>query len=660
MHEFRVEKKSRTETISDMDVGSEPVKPRRPTLSYGCGPQRTTLSRVVRRTASGMLAHAPAGLRHRLYGVLNKFHPAMGRIERDYQKWIDQFDRIGIDDRRAIVTAIARLSQPARISILMPVFNPSPQYLLAAINSVRNQLYPWWELCIGDDASTDPAVIAILREAAETDHRIKVVRRERNGHISAASNSALRLATGLFVALMDHDDVLPPNALYEVAAKIAARPDIDVIYSDEDHIDDDGRRSHPYFKPGWNPELILGQNLISHMGVYRRALVEQVGGFRTGFEGSQDHDLALRVVAETHADRIAHIPKVLYHWRQRANAPTFSEAAHERCVMNSRRAIHELVMRQQPNAVVEPAPVVSLWTRVIYPVPVPAPLVSVIVSCDCPAAQLFDCIDGLLNRTDYPALEVLLPSAAPALPDASAENRRVRVTPSGRKAADMARGSLLLLLDPGLEPMDAGWLREMVSHGLRPDVGAVGAKLVAPSGSVLHAGFVVGGRGVAVSPFVGYPEGRSGYFGFLHLSRDVTAVSGRCLLVRRQAFLEVGGLDDMLGTFGDVDLCLKLAEAGYRILWTPHAELSQRSALPRLDAARSSQAAGRLRARWGEKLNYDRYWSPNLSIDGSGLRLAFPPHQPTDSMTPPSTPAVKTGGGSALPSTALRPQPVAL
>ena len=198
-----------------------------------------------------------------------------------------------------IAEHIARMDEPPLISVLMPVFNPAPSHLMSALRSVRDQFYPSWELCVADDASTDPAVIEILTEAAQADSRIKLVRRTLNGHISAASNSALQLASGLFIALLDHDDVLAPNALYEVAVRIADQPDIDIVYTDEDHITDEGHRSHPYFKPDWSPELLLGQNLISHFGVYRRSLVEQIGGFRIGLEGSQDHDLALRVAEKT-------------------------------------------------------------------------------------------------------------------------------------------------------------------------------------------------------------------------------------------------------------------------------------------------------------------------------------------------------------------------
>ncbi len=422
MHDALVENTSWVEFPSNIEVTDPQKAVRQPPANTSVLRRIATLVRracapVASRCLVDVPAFLPARLQFRLNRALNLTGPDMASIELDYPAWIQLYDRTNVEARRDIVADIARLEKPPLISVLMPVFDPSPEHLQAAIHSVRDQYYPWWELCIGDDASTKPVVAEILRREAAGDHRIKLVRRERNGHISAASNSALRLATGPFIALLDHDDVLPPHALYEVAVRIAAQPDVNILYSDEDRVDNEGRRSHPYFKPDWNPDLIRGQNLISHLGVYRRTLVEHVGGFRTGFEGSQDHDLALRIVAETRPEHIAHIPKILYHWRQGASDQTFSEAAYERCIVNSRRAVHEFVTQDQPEAKVAPAPVVPSWTRVIYSVPQPAPLVSVVMSGNTATDDvLFGCIDRLLRQTDYPALEILIAAETSTLP----------------------------------------------------------------------------------------------------------------------------------------------------------------------------------------------------------------------------------------------------
>ncbi|HEX2940295.1 MAG TPA: glycosyltransferase, partial [Rhodopila sp.] len=566
-----------------------------------------------------------AGMRNRLYRLAGAMSREMGAIEQNYAAWIDRYDRVDGDTRRAIMARIAQMPRHPLISVLMPVYNPVPQYLQAAIHSVQDQFYPWWELCIADDASTDPAVVQVLQDAQAGDHRIRLVRREQNGHISIASNSALRLATGSFVALLDHDDILPPHALYEVAARILAQPDVDLLYSDEDHVGADGRRHHPYFKPDWDPELALGQNLVSHFGVYRRSLLERIGGFRPGFEGSQDHDLALRVAAETSPDRIGHIPKVLYHWRQGASERTFSEAAHNRCVLNARRAIQE---RIGDGALATPAPHLPVWTRVVRPLPSPEPLVSVIIDASEAAALLPRCLDGLARLTSYRALDVIVTGEAPGAVPAGYPVRTC-ASDSLNAAAAMAEGSLLLLLNAALVPADPDWLREMASQAIRPEVGAVGAKLLARNGLVAHAGLVLGGRDIANFPFLGRRASESGYFGHLQLLRSVSAVSAACLMVRKQAFQEAGGLHEtgLPSPLRDVDFCLKLSQMGCRNLWTPYASLfrSSASAVVARDPAADRRAAALMRQRWGSKLESDPYWNPNLAIGPGEMRLAFPP-----------------------------------
>lgn len=573
---------------------------------------------------------------------------AQGTIERDYTTWISLYEQTDTQACQAAQAHLAGFEAPPTFSVVMPVFNPSPDHLRAAIRSVQAQFYPHWELCIADDASTNPEIGRLLRQEQADDPRIKIVLRDQNGHISAASNSALGLATGTFIALLDHDDLLSPRALYEVASRIEAQPDIDIVYSDEDHIDDSGRRSMPYFKPDWNPELMLGQNLINHLGVYRRSLVQRLGGFRVGLEGSQDYDLALRVVAETTPGRIVHIPGVLYHWRRGSTIRAFSEAALDRCTTNARRAVQEFVSRAQPDVQVEPAPSVAAWNRVIYPVPQPEPLVSVIIPSRDHADMLARTVQGLLDRTHYPALEVLIvdngstePDAL-ALLDALALDPRVRVlrcpgpfnySALNNGAVREAAGSLILLLNNDIDVIDPDWLREMVSHAIRPGVGAVGAKLLFPDGTIQHGGVTIGMGGVAGHQYLHKPGNDPGYFGHLKLTRNVTAVTAACLLVRRQAFLEVGGFDEVAlpVAFNDVDLCLKLVEKGYRNLWTPFAELfhlesaSRGSDLTGEKAARFNQECLYMQQRWGHLLDNDPYCNPNLSLLAADAALAFPP-----------------------------------
>ena len=248
-----------------------------------------------------------------------------------YTEWVRKYGSLSAADRVAIEARIAQMKATPLMSVVMPVFNPEPAFLQEAIESVRSQIWPNWELCIADDASTDPRIPTLLAKAAAADARIRLVRRETNGHISAASNSALALARGEWIVLFDHDDRLTPEALYEIAFAAAANPAAQVIYSDEDKIDERGRRSGPYFKPDLDPDLLLAQNMVSHVGAYRRGLLEKIGGFRIGLEGSQDHDLVLRCLAEAGADAFVHIPVVLYHWRRTSAPASFSQASLDRC-----------------------------------------------------------------------------------------------------------------------------------------------------------------------------------------------------------------------------------------------------------------------------------------------------------------------------------------
>ncbi len=606
-----------------------------------------------RRHFVAMAVYLPQRLRSQIGSLLDRLQGQTAFIERDYMTWIARYQQIDEATEAAITMAIAGFTDPPLISVLMPVFNPQLDHLRAAIRSVQQQIYQRWELCIADDASTDPAIGVLLREMQADDPRIKVAWRTQNGHISASSNTALELATGTFVALLDHDDLLSPRALFEVAARIVERPDVDVIYSDEDHIDAAGRHSHPYFKPGWNPELLLGQNLISHLGVFRRALMERIGGFRVGFEGSQDYDLALRVVAQTTLDRVVHIPMVLYHWRQGAGTRTFSEASHNRCVANGRQAVLEYATREHNRVRVIPAPLVSSWSRIIYPIPVPEPMVSVIIATDDGPVRLRRCLDGLLHRTYYSALEVVLVHGSPEVPEAVAilgSDPRVRLLhhPGSNHASalrnwavEQSHGSIILLFNSAIGVGDSEWLREMVSHAVRPEIGAVGAKLSDAEGSIQHGGLTVDMLGIAEDQFKHKPRTSVGYFGHLQLARNVTAVSADCLMLRRESFCMVGGLDESSpdGAFSDIDLCLKLMEHGLRNLWTPYAELfydePRKSATTAAASDRFAQDVNHMRTRWGDKLRNDPYWNPNLSREANEIALAFPPRVPEMGGTKP-------------------------
>ena len=565
----------------------------------------------------------------------------------NYQRWVEIYDTLSTADRTAIAAHIATFLRQPMISVVVPVYNTPEAYLRAMLESVLTQLYPNWELCIADDASTHPHVRPVLEEYARRDPRVKVVYRTENGHISAASNSALELASGSYVALLDHDDLLSEHALYLVAVAITDHPDADVFYSDEDKIDEDGVRSAPYFKPDWGHELLLGQNYVSHLGVYRREAIQAVGGFRLGFEGSQDYDLLLRVVAVTKGP-IVHLPWILYHWRLFPGAGTFSSTQLDTASAAARRAIGEHLAGRGVEAKVETTP--TSYHRAVRSDLAAWPKVSAIVPTRDHVAMLRTCVEGLLQRTDYPDIELIIANNSSRKPETLAYFEEISADPRVRvldclgpfnysainnAAIRASTGEIVLLLNNDIEIIGAGWLKEMVKHAVRPEVGAVGAKLLYPDNTLQHGGVVLGLHGVAGHLHIGLPHDSPGYFGWLSLARNVSAVTAACLVLRRSVFEETGGLDEinLKVAFNDVDLCLKITELGYQILWTPEATLfhleskSRGSDMSAEHFARFQREVAYMRARWGPRLDRDPFFNPNLSLTATTPIVGFPPRR---------------------------------
>ena len=566
-----------------------------------------------------------------------------------YRRWIAAYDTLSDTDRAAILVHIGQMADPPLISVVMPAYATPEPLIRAAIESVRAQLYPHWELCIADDGSPGDALWRILEAYARQDPRIRIVRRPANGQISAATNAALGLATGDFVAFMDHDDLLAEHALYHVAALLERRPDTDLIYSDEDKIDARGRRSQPHFKAEWNADLMLGQNVVNHLAVYRRSLVEELGGVREGFEGAQDHDLALRAAERIGPGRIGHIPWVLYHWRWRGRQGSFSRNWAERCAEAARRAVAEHLARtDQTGATVTHQPGAARWLRVTRAVPEPRPLVSIIVPTRDRLDLLARCAEGVLQGTDYAPLELMIVDNGSVEPatlahfEALKADPRVRILPAPgpfnfsalmNRAVAEARGEIILLLNNDISMIGRDWLSEMVSHAVRPGVGAVGARLLYPDGTVQHAGVALGIGGVAGHLHVGAPGQHAGYQGHLKLTRNVSAVTAACLAMRRSIWDEVGGMDAerLTVAFNDVDLCLKIRAAGYDIVWTPFAELYHHESASRgLDlepaaAARFQAEIATMRERWGDVLDNDPFYGPVFDKRFSNYRPGDPP-----------------------------------
>ncbi|WP_459865402.1 glycosyltransferase family 2 protein [Endothiovibrio diazotrophicus] len=553
----------------------------------------------------------------------------------DYARWVARYEESSLSskDRRG-----AEAPPGPLISVVMPVYNAPERWLRAAIESVLGQRYSRWELCIADDASSASHIKPLLDEYAARDPRVKVVFRSVNGHISEASNSALALASGDFVALLDQDDLLSSDALRQVAAAIRLHPDAGILFSDEDKVDQHGRRYDPYFKPDWNLDLFLGQNMISHLGVYRTELIRKIGGFRKGFEGSQDWDLALRATDSLEPGQIVHIPAVLYHWRAIEGSTASSIEEKPYAVEAAVRAVKDRLARSGQQAEVSAAGPFGAGLRVRYPLPREAPLATVVVIDGGSRGALEKTLLGIAEHAGYPALEVVVVTADKGGADGVSLSCPLRtlvvdagISPAERRdrGAMLAQGEVVLFVEAGLVPVDDEWLNELVSQALRPEVGAVGAKLGFDDGVLCHAGLVIGGDALVLWPHRGIAVQDPGYFGRSLLVQEFSAISGMCMALRKTVLEAVGGFcaDERVRDFYDVNLCLSIREQGWRVVWTPFARLDQR---PLSWFSRPGRSVGNpaeveyMEHKWGRK-GGDPFYSPNLSLENGLFHLAFPP-----------------------------------
>jgi glycosyltransferase involved in cell wall biosynthesis len=563
----------------------------------------------------------------------------------DYTKWVRSYDTLSPETQEKIAQRVAAMKEKPLISVIMPTYNPNPAWLREAIESVRGQIYPQWELCIADDASTSTEVRDILKAYSDSDPRIKVVFRETNGHISASSNSAVALATGPWLALMDHDDLLPAHALFWVADCIAAHPNVRLIYSDEDKIDENGHRFGPYFKPDWNVDLFRSQNMFSHLGVLASDLVRAVGGFRAGLEGSQDWDLVLRCMEHVEPKQIRHVPRVLYHWRVHGESTAKSMDAKPYAARAGERALNEHFIRTGVRATAEH---VGYGYRVRYALPDDPPLISLIIPTRNAVELVRQCVNSIVEKTTYPHYEIIVvdndsdDAAALDYFKLLAQQPNIRVVRDERDfnyaalnnaAVEHARGELVALVNNDIEVLAPDWLSEMVSLALQPGVGAVGARLWYPDMTLQHAGVILGMGGIAAHAHKGMPAGQEGYGGRAALIQSFSAVTAACLVVRKSLYQQIGGLDEvhLKEAFNDVDFCLRLREAGLRNVWTPYAELihhesatrGKNVSLERKERFRSEVAY--MQQRWGEMLLNDPAYSPNLMLAREDFSFAWPP-----------------------------------
>lgn len=552
----------------------------------------------------------------------------------DYDRWIHQFEK---PDEAMLTLRLGMLKVAPSFSILMAVYNTEASELQEAIDSVLAQSYSNWELCIADDGSAKPHVREILDNAQGKDSRIKVVYREKQGGISAACNTAWENARGDYITFLDHDDTLSPHALAHVVQQLDSDRDADLIYSDEDKLNSRGRRVEPFFKPKWSPDLLLSENYLCHLLVLHSDLAKKVGGFRSDCDGSQDYDLVLHATAA--AKKIVHIPRVLYHWRagEASTAATIENKSY--AVKAAQRALERFCAEKEPACRVEETAIVGRW-RVRYSIP-EGTTVSIIIASGGKEQILRDNIDSIIEKTKFREFEIvvidnskagdietLISSYAHAprpVRYIDHRNQPFNYSAINNRAARTCNAPLLLFLNDDTSAIAEDWLDALAEQVSRPEIGAAGAKLLYPEGKIQHGGVVMGLYDNCGHAFKGLDGSIGHYFDFSDVVRNVSAVTGACLMAKKDLFWQVGGFDenDFAVAFNDIDLCLKIGAAGYRVIYTPHALLYHYEAFSKTskDLIPHPEEVLKMRIKWNSVIKQDPYYSPNLTRNEEDFRL---------------------------------------
>jgi O-antigen biosynthesis protein len=578
--------------------------------------------------------------------MLGGFDPAKPRF---FDRWREQHPS---RDRAELARRLERLEPLPKISVLTPVYNVSEELLVACVESVAAQDYPAWEHVLVDDGSTAPHVRPLLERLAARDTRLRVLFHEKNAGICRATETARLHATGHWLALLDNDDSLPRDALAEMILAVSADPEVEWAYSDFVLQLPDGRFVSPYFKPDFSPARLMNQMYLNHLQLFRRDAVDAVGGFREGFDGSQDHDLALRMYDRVRDRGVAplHVPKVLYHWRIVPGSTTENSDAKPYAREAGVRAIRSALVRQglaratdghdgrySCSVKVEFGRSPGVY-RVDYGLPA-VPLVSIIVPFRDAWSVTERCLLSIVADSSYVNVEFLLMdngsrenATARGLASFCQKHHNARVIRDDspfnhselcNRGAREARGEILLMLNNDVEVDSEGWIQRLLMHAQRDDVGAVGCLLLYPNRTIQHAGIVLGIGGVAGHAFKGHGEHHSGYYGSVVVDQDVSAVTGACLMVKKSTFETVCGFDSLEFPTGynDVDFCLRLRQRGLRNVYTGHARLIHYESLTRKKDPKDEEYRRRMQLRWGPILRDDPFYSPNLSLEWEDFRF---------------------------------------
>ena len=552
----------------------------------------------------------------------------------DYYRWINHFEE---PDDDLITLKLPSFSYRPKFSILMPVYNTRAEELTAAIESVLGQSYNNWELCIADDSSSRAETRAVLERFSGHDSRIKVTQGSGRAGISRTCNLAWQASSGDYLCFLDHDDTLSPHALAYLCEALDRFPNTDLLYSDEDKIDHAAKRFEPFFKPDWSPDLLFSENYVCHLLVLRQDLARKVGQLNPDCDGSQDYDLILR--ASEHASEIRHVPRVLYHWRATEGSTAVTQENKQYTVGTAQKALTEHFARLGTAASVEAGRIAARW-RVRYAIP-PASRVSIIIASGGKLDVLRTNLDSLFPKTTYHDYEILIVDNSkhngiasfarelqvqhPNLRYLDWRNKPFNYSAINNAAARECASPLLLFLNDDTSVIEPGWLEALVELAARPGVGAVGAKLLYPDGRIQHAGVVMGLYDNCGHAFKGLDGGSSHYFDFPDVIRNVSAVTGACLMTRADVFWQVGGFDEVVFAvaFNDIDLCLKIRNQGYQVLYTPHALLYHHEAFSKTskDLVPHPEEVEAMRLKWESTIDADPYYNPNLTRNDENFSL---------------------------------------
>ncbi|MDK9694626.1 MAG: glycosyltransferase [Sulfurimonas sp.] len=559
------------------------------------------------------------------------------KLDKEYLKFVanETLYPLWIAQNEEDIFQTTSLEYSPLVSIITQTYNTEAKYLKKMLESVVSQTYKNWEFCIADDASTNKKTVQILQDYEKKHKNIKIAYRKTNGHISEATNTAIELANGEYLAFLDHDDMLAPNALYEMVKKLNENRELKLIYSDEDKIDENDNRHSPHFKSGWNPDMFFSQNYICHLTLIKKEVVGSIGGFRKEYEGSQDYDMLLRALEYVEYSQIDRVEKILYHCRVIQGSTAYQAGAKSNTHLAGLKALQDYFAKKDKAITVEDGLLQNTY-KVNYPLPTPTPLVSILIPTRDGYDILSKCIESIYAKTLYPNYEIIVIDNETTCKRTLNYFKKIKTYKNltileyratfnysaiNNYAVAHAKGDVIVLMNNDAEVISQGWLIEMMQHVMREEIGAVGAKLYYDNDTVQHAGVILGLYGCAGHSHKHFLRDADGYFGRLKIIQNYSAVTAACLAVRKKLYEEVGGLEEehLTVAFNDVDFCIKILQKGYRNLWTPYAELYHHESISRgandtpQKKERAAKEVAYMRDKWLSQLQEDKMYNHNLT-----------------------------------------------